>query len=143
MVKIAFIRVLKSNQYVNLEVPSAKTDGSYFQNVPLKLIKTPEVTVNVEGQSFDYYKDFISLSGGESFYIYKDIILVGYGITDDNYNDYESIDVTGKIVVAIGGEPKGKDDNYLVSGTTVLISIKKFHVPITIKSRPLKLMHLH
>ena len=105
-------------QYVNLEVPSAKTDGSYFQNVPLKLIKTPEVTVNVEGQSFDYYQDFISLSGGESFYIYKDIILVGYGITDDNYNDYESIDVTGKIVVAIGGEPKGKDDNYLVSGTT-------------------------
>ena len=45
------------------------------------------------------------------------ISFINSGINDDNYNDYEDIDVTGKIVVAIGGEPKGENNNYLVSGT--------------------------
>ena len=97
-------------QYVNLEVSSAKANGSYFQNVPLKLIKAPEVSINVENQEFKYYKDFISLSGGESTEIdSKDIIVVGYGISDDKYNDYKGVEVSGKVVVAIGGEPK--DEN--------------------------------
>ena len=108
-------------QYVNLEVSSAKANGSYFQNVPLKLIKAPEVSINVENQEFKYYKDFISLSGGESTEIdSKDIIVVGYGISDDKYNDYKGIEVSGKVVVAIGGEPKDENNNYLVSGSTKL-----------------------
>ena len=74
--------------------------------------------MSIEDESFDYYQRLYKyvwwrINPIES----KDIILVGYGIKDDNYNDYEGIDVTGKIVVAIGGEPKGKDNNYLVSGT--------------------------
>ena len=112
------INYLKEH-YVNLEVNAAKVDGNYFQNVPLKLVKTPDVSMGIDNESFGYYTDFISLVGGESVQIEtKNIILVGHGISDDNYNDYDGIDVTGKIVVAIGGEPKGKDDNYLVSGTT-------------------------
>ena len=110
------INYLKEH-YIDLEVSSAKADGSYFQNVPLKLIKTPKVSMSVKEQSFDYFQDFISISGGESIFMNEDTVLVGYGINDDNYNDYEDIDVTGKIVVAIGGEPKGENNNYLVSGT--------------------------
>ncbi len=87
------INYLKEH-YIDLEVPSAKADGSYFQNVPLKLIKTPKVSMSVKEQSFDYFQDFISISGGESIFMNEDTVLVGYGINDDNYNDYEDIDVT-------------------------------------------------
>ena len=114
--KIA-IKYLKDH-YVNLEVDAAKGDGAYLQNVPLKLVKTPEVYMSIKDQSFGYYTDFISLAGGESIQIdTKKIILVGHGISDDNYNDYEGLDVNGKIVVAIGGEPKDNDGSYLVSGS--------------------------
>ena len=55
------INYLKEH-YIDLEVPSAKADGSYFQNVPLKLIKTPKVSMSVKEQSFDYFQDFILFS---------------------------------------------------------------------------------
>jgi len=112
------INYLKEH-YIDLEVPSAKADGSYFQNVPLKLIEAPSVSISIEDKSFKYYKDYISMSGGESITIEsKDIILVGYGIKDEKYNDYEGIDVAGKIVVANAGEPLNKDNKYLISGTS-------------------------
>jgi len=112
------INYLKEH-YIDLEVSSAKADGSYFQNVPLKLIEAPSVSISIEDKSFKYYKDYISMSGGESITIEsKDIILVGYGIKDEKYNDYEGIDVAGKIVVANAGEPLNKDNKYLISGTS-------------------------
>ena len=44
-------------------------------------------------------------------------MLVGYGIKDARYNDYKDLDVTWKIVVAIGGEPKNEDGIILISGS--------------------------
>ena len=46
----------------------------------------------------------------------KKMIIVGYGIDDPKYNDYEGLDVKGKIVIFFLGEPK-KDGKYLISGT--------------------------
>ncbi len=46
----------------------------------------------------------------------KEIIFAGYGISDEKYDDYTGKDVTGKIVVFYGGEPK-QDGNYVISGT--------------------------
>ena len=107
------------NHYIDLDVSSAKEDGDYFQNVPLKLIEAPSVSISIEDSTFKYYNDFISMSGGESIIIdSKDIILVGYGIKDEKYNDYEGIDVAGKIVVANAGEPLNKNNKYIISGTS-------------------------
>jgi len=112
------INYLKDH-YIELGVNSVKDDGDYFQNVPLKLIEAPSVSISIEDKSFTYYKDYISMSGGESITIEsKDIILVGYGIKDEKYNDYDGIDVDGKIVVASAGEPLNKDNKYLISGTS-------------------------
>lgn len=44
----------------------------------------------------------------------KSIVFVGYGIEDKNYNDYAGIDVKGKAVVFILGEPK-KDGKYFIN----------------------------
>ena len=46
----------------------------------------------------------------------KEIVFAGYGIEDKNYNDYGGLNVKGKIVLLILGEPK-KDGLYTVSSS--------------------------
>jgi len=114
--KIA-IEYLK-NSYTNLGIAAAKADGDYFQNVPLVLVETPKVSMTIDGNSFEYYQDFISITDAKTSVIKaSDIVVVGYGVKDERYNDYKDMDVTNKIVVAIGGEPKNEDGTYLISGT--------------------------
>ena len=73
---------------------SAKSNGDYFQKVPLTIVGTPEVSIKVDKKSFSYYNDFISIEDAQSGrFRSKDIILVGYGIEDEKYNDYEGLDV--------------------------------------------------
>ena len=114
--KIA-VEYLKDS-YKKLGIEAAKTDGNYFQNVPLVSVKPPKVVIKTDSTSFEYYNDFISISNAKTEVINtQDIVVVGYGIKDVDYNDYKGIDVTDKIVVAIAGEPKNEEDIYYVSGT--------------------------
>jgi len=105
------------NHYVSLEIPSL-TKGNYMQEVPLSIVKTPNVTITVNGKSFNYFDDFISQTSADTgTFSATDIVYAGFGISHDNHNDYEGLDVKGKIVVVKGGEPKDKAGNYIVSGT--------------------------
>ena len=106
------------NTYTNLGISAAKANENYFQNVPLIALSAPEVSITLDGNQYDYYTDFISLNHAESKTINaNEVVVVGYGIKDKLYNDYEGIDVKGKIVVAIGGEPKDGSNKFRVSGT--------------------------
>ena len=105
-------------QYQALGVGAAKSNGDYFQNVPLKVIKTPKVNIAVGENTYSYYNDFVAVASGETALIEaKEYVFAGYGIKSTLYNDYEDLDVTGKIVIAIGGEPQDDNGNYIVSGT--------------------------
>ncbi len=42
------------NHYVNLGIPSPISKGNYFQEVPLQIVKTPIVSLTVNGKSFNY-----------------------------------------------------------------------------------------
>jgi Peptidase family M28 len=104
--------------YVKLGIPSVIGDGHYFQEVSLNVVKTPKVNLVVNGTSFNYFEDFISLTAGASeVFSTSEVIYAGYGIDHKNYSDYKDLDVKGKIVVVKSGEPKDDAENYLVSGT--------------------------
>lgn len=104
------------NQYKGLNIPSV-IEGNYFQNVPLNLVQTPEVDINVNGKSFAYFEDFISLNSAESDSISTtEFVYAGYGIDDEKYSDYTDLDVKGKVVVVKTGEPVDKDGNYVITG---------------------------
>ena len=45
----------------------------------------------------------------------EDIIYAGYGIEDNQYSDYKNIDVKGKVVAVIGGEPMNNNE-YFING---------------------------
>ncbi len=107
------------NHYVNLSVPSPISKDDYFQKVPLQIVKTPKTTLAVNGTTFNYFDDYISLTAAPTGKINaNEIVYLGYGIDHENYSDYNNIDVKGKIVVLKGGEPKNEDGTYKVSGTT-------------------------
>ena len=104
------------NHYKKLGIQSVKTD-TYLQAVPLQLEEKPNISLNISGQKFIYYQDYVSyLNGPDREYKSEEIIFAGYGIDDPNYSDYKNINVKGKVVVALGGEPKDENDDYFING---------------------------
>jgi hypothetical protein len=92
-------------------------EGNYFQNVPLSIVKTPEVSISVNGKSFKYFDDFISPSAAATGTVSaSEVVFAGYGIDDEKYSDYKDLDVKGKIVVIISGEPTDKAGNNVITG---------------------------
>ena len=106
------------NTYLSLGIAPAQANGDYFQKVPLKLMKTPNVSITIGDNKYNYYNDFISVATSDSATIHTDeFVFVGYGIKSNTYNDYKNLEVKDKVVVAVFGEPKDENGNYLVSGT--------------------------
>ena len=105
-----------ANHYKSLKIPSIK-ENSYFQPVPLQLANKPEISLSISDKNFAYYDDYISYKNGPNkTYKNEDIIYVGYGIEDNKYNDYKGLDVNGKVVVIIGGEPRDSNEEYFING---------------------------
>ena len=103
-------------EYEALGIPSV-IEGNYFQNVPLNIVKTPTVSITINGESFNYFDDYISQTVAANGSVSAtEVVYIGYGIDDEKYNDYKDLDVKGKIVVAKGGEPKDKAGNNILSG---------------------------
>lgn len=93
-------------------------EGNYFQTIPLNMIKSPKVSITINGTDFKYYEHFISQTSAPSAILdASEVVYVGYGINDEKHSDYTDIDVKGKIVVAKAGEPKAADGTFVISGT--------------------------
>ncbi len=104
------------NEYETLGIPSV-IEGNYFQEVPLNIVKKPNVNISVNGESFSYFDDFISQTAAATGSISaSEVVYAGYGIDDEKYSDYKDLDVKGKIVVVKGGEPKDNAGNNILSG---------------------------
>ena len=102
-------------QYKSMGIPAAKSDGDYFQKVPLEMAKLPTGTISVNGKVYQIGEDFLTFSGAEGNY--DEIVYAGYGIEDGDYSDYKDLDVAGKLVLIKFGEPKNTDGTYTLSGT--------------------------
>ena len=103
-------------RYEELGIPAAKSDGDYFQKVPLEIAKLPEGNIIIAGKNYEQGKDFVSFDAmNETF---SEIVYVGYGIEDEKYSDYTDLDVSGKIVLMKNGEPMNNDGTFVLTGTT-------------------------
>ena len=89
-------------------------NGSYFQEFPfiekVELTKNNSLKITIDGKSKSYVldKDFITapFSGKGNFNC--DLVFVGYGISTPkmDYDDYNEIDVKGKMVVVMRYHPE-------------------------------------
>jgi hypothetical protein len=110
-----------SNFFSNFNLERISKDNSYFQNIPMH-------GSNPLGNSELFFildKDTMNLAFAEDYYLYRSgqqtfmpvflpIVFVGYGIVapEFDYNDYQSVDVEGKIVVYLDGEPFSDDEDF-------------------------------
>ena len=90
-------------------------DGSWVQNVPLVEITgrdyTPlTVTGGGEAMTFDHGPDWVGVTYREAQAVgieNAELVFVGYGIDapERDWNDYEGVDLTGKIAVILVNDP--------------------------------------
>lgn len=112
---VAFLK----DRYSKLGIPAAKTDGNYFQEVPLEVLEAPTVSLRVDGQSYNYVTDFVSaLPTNSGTITAEEIVFAGYGIEDSKYSSYKDLDVKGKVVLVKSGEPKDENGNYVITKST-------------------------
>lgn len=106
------------NHYVTSGIPAAKSDGDYFQNVPLQKQGAPDMTLKIGDTEFKPVDDYVSVSEGEDGSVSSDqVAYVGFGIETEAYSNYKDIDISGKFVLIKAGEPKKEDGTYLISGS--------------------------
>lgn len=103
-------------EYVKLGIPAAKSDGDYFQDVPLSISKLPMGTITLNGKEYTNGEGLLTFSTATGKYDH--IVYVNNGIEEGNYSDYEGVDVKDKIVLMKAGEPKNADGTYTLSGNT-------------------------
>jgi len=111
----------------------------YYQQVPL-MVMTPDlqstiVTFDLDGIKRILETDreiFFLPKGGDDIDISAQVVFCGYGISapEYNYNDYDGVDVKGKIVLALSREPQEKDTASVFNG----VKNTKYSLPV-VKSR--------
>ena len=81
--------------------------GTYKQLYPLYMDELSTKQLRVNGRNFEWDKDFSFLLQSSGDITINEIVFVGYGIVDKaaNRNDFDGIDVKGKIVVVLDGGP--------------------------------------
>lgn len=107
---VAYIK----EQYVKMGVDAAQGNGEYFQNVPLEIARIPKGTISAGDRQFMVEDDFLTLTSLEG--TFNSIVYAGYGIDEENYSDFEGLDLKGKILLIKAGEPRNADGSYTLSG---------------------------
>ncbi len=100
------------------------TDG-YLQKIPFTKEDWGNVALSANGETFKHLRDFYcfrSVNGNLPAYSTDEIIFLGYGIDDENYSDYEGVDVKGKVIMILSNEPTDKNGQSLLTKSTTFSS---------------------
>ncbi len=86
-------------------LPGNKTEYQMYYPVYRDSLTSAGLAVN--GQQFQLDQDFaVNTSGNHTESIYaSEVVFAGYGISDSTRDDYKGLDVKGKVVILLNGEP--------------------------------------
>ncbi len=105
--------------------------GSFLQAIPMHgSIPLAESRLSFfmqnEAHTFELGKEYLLFQSGAQTFIPNPVPLVfaGYGIIapEYDYNDYQTIDVEGKVVVYLSGEPASVDSSYFAGANPTIYS---------------------
>jgi len=104
-----------ASQFQRLGLEPAGDSGTYFQRVPI-ISLAPQPTLAVAGRSGEQLKwkdDYAmwSMRNDSTVRLTADAVFVGYGIVapEWGWNDYDGVDVKGKIVITLTNDPGLRD----------------------------------
>jgi len=106
------------SQFKSMGLLSVPALNGYQQFYPLYQDSLLTTSLTAGGKDAVFGTDFIApLNSNETGkFKGKKLIFIGYGIDDKAYSDYTNVNVKGKVVVFLLGEPK-KDGKFIISGT--------------------------
>ncbi|MBS1664038.1 MAG: M28 family peptidase [Bacteroidetes bacterium] len=83
--------------------------SSYQLNYPVYQDSLESAELSVGDQAFALDKDFFAsvTTNNTGELLSSEVVFAGYGISDSVRNDYKGLDVRGKIVLVLGGQPGG------------------------------------
>lgn len=98
---------------------------SYFQSVNIYKKNLVESELVIGNKKFENYDGWgFRVNDVESIdFSNIPVVFAGYGIENKLYNDFANIDVKGKAVLMMIGQPKDSSGTYLLSGTKQAASI--------------------
>ena len=96
-----------------------RVNGSYLQDVPLKVSQLKGGLLTFEDRQFFFKDDWVPYPGIEVADVEGPVVFVGYGIQDEEagWDDYADLDVKGKVVIMMAGEPGSEKKGYELTGT--------------------------
>jgi Zn-dependent M28 family amino/carboxypeptidase len=108
-----------TDQFEKIGLKPGNPDGTYTQQVPLAGIKSePRMSFAIGGKTMDlkYADDFVASSAQLRAQIeigQSDLIFVGYGVVAPDYgwDDYKDVNVRGKTLLMLIGDPPIPDPN--------------------------------
>jgi len=91
-------------------------DGSYFQKIDLANYSITQSSLTINGQPKQLYTDYLITSNAVGLngftFSADDLVFAGYGVNKDGYNDFEGLNLEGKVVVIFGnGDPTAKPED--------------------------------
>lgn len=109
-----------AKRFADLGLQPLASDGKggkgYFQFFNLYRKGWKDAYIKIGNKKKEFFKDYYpngltSIPQEESL----KVIFAGYGIESEAYNDYKDIDVKGKAVVILDGEPKSPTGKYYIT----------------------------
>ncbi len=110
-----------AGEFQRMGIPPIVNNESYFQNVVFNWSQWEDIGIEVNGKRIRHLWEFISFpTRNQDLPKLKtnELVFLGYGIDDENYSDYEGVDVNDKVIIIYKGEPIDKKGNSYVTGNT-------------------------
>lgn len=127
-----------ADQFRRMGLKPLGDEQTYLQhfNLPLpsQLASFNSLTL-VSGDSkkpFSFGRDFIPLNFSDNATLSAPLVFVGYGITapEYHYDDYEGVDVKGKVVLMLRHEPQEHDEKSIFAGKEFTVHADILHKAI-------------
>ncbi|MEM7105300.1 MAG: M28 family peptidase [Bacteroidota bacterium] len=109
-----------ARQFESYGIPAIGDEPTYFQDLPLVSEKWGDVGMTVNGNVYEYMKDFYCFpksNRSRPLIEKEEVIFLGYGVDDEVYSDYEGVDVQDKVILIYQGEPMNEDSVSYITGT--------------------------
>jgi hypothetical protein len=120
-----------AGELAKLKIQPAGDDHSYYQQIPMHgsrpLPGSNFQIISRHGEKrLELGKDYLLYNTGAQTFVPKPVplVFVGYGIVAPEYdhNDYQALNVVGKIVVFLSGEPASNEPSYFAGSQPTFYS---------------------
>ncbi len=120
-----------ADELAKCNIQPAGDEHTYFQQIPMHgsrpLANSNFQIITKRGATpLALGKDYLLYNTGASTFVPKPVplVFVGYGIVapEYDYNDYQALNVVGKIVVFLSGEPASNEPSYFAGSQPTLYS---------------------